>query len=94
MNRNINTNINGAISELNSATSSERQSSNLGLSNMSISRKTRYQLLSVSYLLPSWGLLIWLNFSTEPNLFGHLVAIPSLLMMTGFGAYLIARKDV
>ncbi|MGS0826813.1 hypothetical protein ACVBIO_13465 [Shewanella sp. 0m-8] len=46
----------------------------------------------MSYLLPSWGLLLWLNFSTEPNLFAHFIAIPSLLLLTGYSAYIIARK--
>lgn len=52
-----------------------------------------YKLLSLSYLLPSWSLLLWLNFSIEPNLFAHFIAIPSLLLFTGFSAYLIAQKS-
>ncbi|MGS0676233.1 hypothetical protein [Shewanella sp. 0m-4] len=51
-----------------------------------------HKVLSLSYLLPSWGLLLWLNFSTEPNLFAHFIAIPSLLLLTGYSAYIIARK--
>ncbi len=56
------------------------------------SKKARYRLLSLGYLLPSWGLLLWLNFSIEPDLFGHFIAIPSLFMMTGYAGSLIARK--
>ncbi|MEZ9536571.1 hypothetical protein AB4160_00020 [Shewanella sp. 10N.286.51.B8] len=48
--------------------------------------------LSIGYLLISWGLLFWLNFSTEPDIFAHLVAIPSLVIFTGYSANLILRK--
>ncbi|RTR37284.1 hypothetical protein EKG38_18935 [Shewanella canadensis] len=55
-------------------------------------RKTQNYLLSLSYLALSWTLLLWLNFNTEPNVFAHLVAIPSLLMFTGFSAYHLAHR--
>ncbi len=55
-------------------------------------RKTQNHLLSLSYLALSWTLLLWLNFNTEPNVFAHLVAIPSLLMFTGFSAYHLAHR--
>ncbi|GIU47255.1 hypothetical protein TUM4438_25840 [Shewanella sairae] len=51
------------------------------------------RLLSVSYLLLSWSLLIWLNFNIEPNLFGHFIVIPSLGLLSGYSAYLIAVKN-
>ncbi|WP_345773624.1 hypothetical protein [Shewanella sp. Isolate13] len=54
--------------------------------------RARYKLLSLSYLLPCWGLLLWLNFHIEPQLFAHFIAIPSLLLLTGYSAHLIARK--
>ncbi|WP_394204195.1 hypothetical protein [Shewanella waksmanii] len=50
--------------------------------------------LSISYLLASWGLLFWLHFSTEPNIFAHMIAIPTLLLFTGFSAYQIVRKGL
>ncbi|GIU14087.1 MULTISPECIES: hypothetical protein [unclassified Shewanella] len=78
MNRDIKGNTNVKITELSSTPPLDKQIS--------------YKLLSISYLTPSWGMLFWLNFSTEPNLFGHLIAIPSLFLMTGYSAYLIARK--
>jgi|GEM_PF-6053887 len=56
-------------------------------------RKTQNYLLSLSYLALSWTLLLWLNFNTEPNIFAHLVAIPSLLMLTGFSAYHLSRRE-
>jgi hypothetical protein len=56
-------------------------------------RKSKNYLLSFGYLTLSWALLFWLNFNTEPNVFAHLVAIPSLLMFTGFSAYHLARKN-
>ncbi|ACA89119.1 hypothetical protein [Shewanella woodyi] len=55
-------------------------------------RKPQSYLLSLSYLILSWTLLLWLHFSTEPNGFAHLVAIPSLLLFTGFSAYHLASK--
>ncbi|PMG77566.1 hypothetical protein BCU84_10030 [Shewanella sp. 10N.286.51.B7] len=51
-------------------------------------------LISVSYLLVSWGLLLWLNFSTEPSIFAHLIAIPSLVLFAGYSANLILRKGI
>ncbi|QLE83693.1 MULTISPECIES: hypothetical protein [Shewanella] len=50
--------------------------------------------LSLIYLVASWSLLLWLHFSTEPNIFAHLVAIPSLLLFTGFSAYQIVKKGL
>ncbi|MEC4726325.1 hypothetical protein HWQ46_12260 [Shewanella sp. D64] len=55
-------------------------------------KKPQNYLLSLSYLALSWTLLLWLHFNTEPNVFAHLIAIPSLLMFTGFSAYHLARK--
>ncbi|MEZ9594012.1 hypothetical protein AB4298_05180 [Shewanella sp. 10N.261.52.F9] len=53
---------------------------------------TANRLVSSVYLVLSWSLLIWLNFSIEPNLFGHFIAIPSLLLLNGYGAYAIAQN--
>ncbi len=52
-----------------------------------------YRLLSLGYLALSWSLLIWLNFNIEPNLFGHFIVIPSLGLLSGYSAYLIAIKN-
>ncbi len=51
-------------------------------------------LLSLCYLGGSWTLLLWLNFSTEPNLFAHFIAIPSLLLFTGYSAHQIIRRGI
>ncbi|CAM3325689.1 hypothetical protein [Shewanella pealeana] len=88
MKRDIDGNIDQKITKLMNTIPNDWRSSYGSLS----SRKAPYKLLSLGYLIPSWGLLFWLNFSTEPSLFGHFIAIPSLFMMTGYCAYLIARK--
>ncbi|MCE9688140.1 hypothetical protein LZP73_18345 [Shewanella sp. AS16] len=51
-----------------------------------------YRLLSLGYLLLSWSLLLWLNFAIEPNVFAHLVAIPSLLLATGLSALYLGKR--
>ncbi|WP_144211817.1 hypothetical protein [Shewanella donghaensis] len=55
---------------------------------------TSHMAISLGYLSISWGLLLWLNFSTEPNVFAHLIAIPSLVLFTGYSANLIVRKGI
>ncbi len=57
-----------------------------------MSQAKKQLTLSLSYLGISWTLLFWLHFSIEPNIFTHLVAIPSLLMFTGYSAYQIIKK--
>ncbi|MPY25623.1 hypothetical protein FM037_27930 [Shewanella psychropiezotolerans] len=57
-----------------------------------MSKSNKHLVMSLSYLGISWALLFWLHFSTEPNIFAHLVAIPSLLMFTGYSAYQIIKK--
>lgn len=59
-----------------------------------MSKSNKHLVMSLSYLGISWALLFWLHFSTEPNIFTHLVAIPSLLMFTGYSAYQIINKRV
>ncbi|MCK8045021.1 hypothetical protein MSG37_09000 [Shewanella sp. 1CM18E] len=51
------------------------------------------RLLSLGYLALSWSLLVWLNFNIEPNLFGHFIVLPSLGLLSGYSAYLIAIKN-
>ena len=63
--------------------------------NSQVSKKVTgsYRLLSLGYLALSWSLLIWLNFNIEANLFGHFIVIPSLGLLSGYSAYLIAIKN-
>ncbi len=49
-------------------------------------------LLSISYWLLSWALLVWLNFSIEPNAMVHFVMIPALLLITGLNAASLCNK--
>ncbi|MEI6860410.1 MAG: hypothetical protein V5788_11735 [Shewanella sp.] len=59
-----------------------------------MSQSNKHRVMSLSYLGTSWALLFWLHFSTEPNIFAHLVATPSLLMLTGYSAYQIINRGV
>jgi hypothetical protein len=49
------------------------------------------RLVRLSYLLLSWSLLLWLNFNMEANVFAHLIAIPSLLLMSALAALPLDR---
>ncbi|GIU52350.1 MULTISPECIES: hypothetical protein [Shewanella] len=55
---------------------------------------SQHIIVSLSYLFVSWGLLLSLNFSTAPNVFVHLIAIPFLAIFSGYSAHLIFRKGL
>ncbi|CAM4178869.1 MULTISPECIES: hypothetical protein [Shewanella] len=56
--------------------------------------RTLHLILSLGYLGVSWTLLLWLHFTTQPNLFAHFIAIPSLLLFSAYSAHQIIRRGV
>lgn len=48
-----------------------------------LARHTNHHtLLSIGLVAITWALLLWLNFAIVPNVFAHLVAIPSLFVIS------------
>ncbi|QDF65591.1 hypothetical protein FJQ87_01935 [Shewanella sp. SNU WT4] len=49
-------------------------------------------LTAIGFMVISWSLLLWLHFNILPSIFAHLIAIPSLVLLTGFAAWKLANR--